>query len=73
MARELTELDKRVLEIAITNPAIFVEMLGKETMDRLKVCLLRGDGKSYGAISQRLSITVRQAEYGCGKCEVKNA
>jgi hypothetical protein len=68
--RPLTELDRKLQEMALTNWAQFVQTVGEEAIIAAKVCLLRQSGKSYGEISVKLSITYDQARYGCKGCAV---
>jgi hypothetical protein len=65
----LTDLDKKLFEIACKNQAQFIALIGEEAWIAAKVCLLRQDKKSYGEISIRLSLTKEQARYACNKCE----
>lgn len=65
----LTELDKKLQEMALTNWPQFVAMIGNDAIIAAKTCLLRQAGNSYGEISLRLGITERQAGYACTKCE----
>ena len=43
-------------------------MVGEDAVIGAKICLLRGEHKSYNQIVIRLHITERQARYGCTKC-----
>lgn len=67
---QLTDLDKKLQEIALMNWPQFAALVGEDAITAAKVCLLRQGGKSYGEISNKLSITERQAQYGCGKCDI---
>lgn len=69
---EMTNLDKKLQEIALMNWAQFVALLGPDAITTAKVCLLRQEKKSYGEIQNKLGITYEQARYGCNKCEVKS-
>lgn len=65
----MTDLDRKLQEIAKNNWQQFVEMVGEDAVTVAKICLLRREGKSYGQISVKLGITERQVGYNCGKCE----
>lgn len=65
----LTDLDKRLQEMALLNWKQFVALVGEGCIMSAKICLLRQHNRSLGEISQKLSITYRQSEYGCKKCE----
>jgi hypothetical protein len=68
----LTELDKRLIQIAISNPPKFMSLLGDDSVIAAKTCLLRQDKKSYGQIAQSLKITYKKARYACNGCDDKN-
>jgi|GEM_PF-5921126 len=67
----MTDLDKKLQEIATRNWPQFVALIGANAITAAKICMLRGDGKSYGQIQTKLGITEDQARYGCTKCEEK--
>jgi hypothetical protein len=67
----MTELDKRIQEIAALNWNQFVSLIGEDAITKAKICLLRQNNKSYGEISNKLGITERQARYGCSNCTQK--
>lgn len=67
----MTELDKKLQEIALVNWEQFVHLVGQEAITSAKICLLRQNNASYGEIENRLGITTNQARYGCYKCEEK--
>jgi predicted transcriptional regulator len=69
MNKPMTELDKKLQEMAIMNWPQFVQMVGLDAITAAKVCLLRKNDKSYGEISNKLGITEHQARYSCQKCE----
>jgi hypothetical protein len=69
----MTDLDKKLIEIAVLNPKQFISLMGEDAWRSAKVCLLRQDGKSYGEIANKLSIPEHQARYGCNKCDVPKA
>jgi hypothetical protein len=71
--KELTELDRKLQEIALLNWSQFVKLVGEDAIISAKICLLRQADRSYGEISQKLSITERRARYWCGECEVPKA
>jgi hypothetical protein len=68
--KPLTELDKRLQEMALLNWNQFVALVGEKCIMSAKICILRQKNKSLGEISQKLGITYRQSEWGCGKCDV---
>lgn len=67
----MTELDKKLQEIALANWPQFVQLVGEDAILSAKICLLRQNNASYGEIENRLGITTNQARYGCNKCEEK--
>jgi len=67
----MTELDRYLQEMALSNWPQFVQLLGKDAILSAKICLLRQNNASYGEIENRLGITTNQARYGCNKCEDK--
>lgn len=69
----MTDLDKKLQEIAVLNWKQFVALIGEDAIVSAKVCLLRQNKKSYGEIANKLSITEHQARYGCNKCDVPKA
>ena len=69
----MTDLDKKLQEIALMNWKQFVALVGEDALISAKICLLRRDKKSYGEIQNKLGITKNQAEYGCGKCETNGS
>lgn len=69
----MTDLDKKLQEIALLNWKQFVTLIGEDAVTSAKVCLLRQNKKSYGEISNKLGITEHQARYGCNKCEMPKA
>lgn len=66
----MTDLDKRLQEMACLHWRQFVSLIGEDALTAAKICILRQNNKSLGEISQKLSITYRQSEYGCKKCEI---
>ncbi len=69
--KELTDLDKRLQEIAQKNWWQFVNLIGADEINNAKACILRQDGYSYNQIKNKLSLTRNQVQYNCGKCDVK--
>jgi hypothetical protein len=67
----MTDLDRKLIEIAQKNPAQFIALIGEEGWLAAKVCLLRRSENSYGEIAYKLSLTREQARYACNKCEVE--
>jgi hypothetical protein len=66
---ELTELDKKLQEIALADWQKFVAMVGEDAVISAKVCLLRQNGNSYGQIKGRLKITIDKVRWECKQCE----
>lgn len=65
----MTDLDKKLQEIALMNWTQFVALIGPDAIIAAKVCLLRQQKKSYGEIQQKLGLTKNQVEYAaCKKC-----
>ncbi len=71
MAEQLTDLDKKLQEIALNNWEQFVALVGVDSIKLAKICLLRQNNRSYGEISNKLGVSYEQARYGCNKCDVK--
>lgn len=67
--QRMTELDKKLQEMALTNWPQFVQMIGADAVVTAKICLLRQKKASYGEISIKLGVTENQARYGCSKCD----
>lgn len=70
---EMTNLDKKLQEIALLNWPQFVELIGADAITAAKVCLLRQDKRSYGEIQNKLGITYDQARYACNNCPCDNS
>jgi hypothetical protein len=71
MAEEIkmTDLDKRLREIAALNWPQFVALVGEDVIIKAKICLMRKSKASYGQISVKLGVTERVAQYNCSKCD----
>jgi len=67
---ELSELDRRLQELAQKNWWQFVRLIGQDEINNAKACILRGDGLSYNQIKNKLGLTRNQAQYNCGKCDL---
>ncbi|MFL5809741.1 MAG: hypothetical protein ACJ749_09475 [Flavisolibacter sp.] len=66
----LTDLDKKLQEIALMNWPQFVALIGEDAIVSAKVCLLRRNGNTYGQIQSKLNLTKNQVEYAaCKKCD----
>lgn len=63
----ITELDKKLQDIAISDWKQFLEIAGDDFIITIKARVLRKEGKSYQQISMKLSITPAQARYACKK------
>ena len=64
----MTDLDRRLQQIASEDWERFKDMIGENAVIAAKTCLLRGEGKSYHQISIKLMVTESQVRYACGKC-----
>lgn len=65
----MTDLDKKLQEIAVMNWQQFVDLVGEDAILTAKVCLLRQDKKSYTQIQQKLGLSEKQVRYAaCNKC-----
>jgi hypothetical protein len=69
--QKMTILDRQLQEIAMSNWAQFVAIIGPDAVKSAKVCLLRQKQASYAQISIKLGVTENQARYACQKCEEK--
>lgn len=70
MAVPMTDLDKKLQEMAVMNWPQFVALVGPDAIRAMKICLLRQQGKSYGEIQNKLGLTKSQVEYAaCNKCD----
>lgn len=67
---KMTELDKKLQEMALMNWNQFVQVIGQDAIISAKICMLRQNKNSYGAIAMKLGIEEHQARYGCSKCEI---
>lgn len=67
----MTDLDKKLQQIAVMNWAQFRDLIGDDAIMATKICLLRRDNRSYGEIAVKLGITEKKARYWCGECEEK--
>ena len=52
----MTDLDKKLQEMAIKNWPQFVALLGDDALMAAKICLLRQNNRSLGEISKRLDM-----------------
>jgi hypothetical protein len=66
---ELTKLDEKLRELALTDWQKFVAVIGEDAILKAKICMLRNNGHSYGEIRNKLGVTEKQARYGSGKCD----
>lgn len=71
--KELTELDRKLQEIALMNWSQFVKLVGEDAIISAKVCILRQADRSYGEISQKLSVSEALARYRCRACDLPKA
>lgn len=67
----MTELDKRLQNMATLNWEQFVKLIGSDAIIAAKICLLRQEKLSYGQIQNKLSLTKDQVAYGCTKCDTQ--
>lgn len=68
----MTDLDKKLQEVATKNWEQFVALIGEDAIISAKVCMLRHNKSSYGQIQKRLSLTKNQVEYACKNCDDNN-
>ncbi len=65
----MTELDKKLQEVAAKDWSYFVDLLGEDAINKAKACIMRKQGgKSITQIQTRLGVTYRQARYACDNC-----
>ncbi len=65
---ELTDLDRKLQEIALINWPQFIKLVGKDAILGAKICLLRKNERSYGEICQKLKVPVWAARTKCKQC-----
>lgn len=65
----MTELDKKLQELALKDWEEFVITIGEKNVIKAKICIMRQGNHSYGQIKNSLGVTYKQARYGCTKCE----
>lgn len=66
---QMTELDRKLQEIAVKNWEQFAALIGEEAITGAKICLLRQQKFTYGQIQNKLNLTKNQVEYRCNNCE----
>ncbi len=66
----MTDLDRKLQEIATRNWDQFVALIGDDAIISAKICMLRQNNFSYGQIQTKLGLTKNQVEYGCNKCDI---
>jgi len=66
--KPMTDLDKKLQEMALLNWHQFVALIGEDSVTIAKICLLRRDKRSYEAIKRKLDVTYDTARYHCSKC-----
>lgn len=64
---DISPLDKRLQEYALTNWRSFCELPGIDTR-RATVCMLRKEGKTYGQIANTMSISKSTVQRILNKC-----
>lgn len=64
----MSELDKELQTLALTDWQRFVRLVGVENIKAAKTCLLRNQNYSLGEIAVKQNITKRQVQYACEKC-----
>lgn len=69
MPQPVTDLDKRILEMANKNWDQFVDLIGEEAIIAAKICLLRQEKRSYGEIMLKLKISRQKVRTSCKKCD----
>jgi len=73
----MTDLDKKLQEMAVMNWPQFVALVGEDALMSAKICLLRQNGNSYGQIKNKFDkedkLTENKIRYACNKCEMPKA
>lgn len=65
----ITDLDRQLQEIALKDWEQFVKMIGEDKIIKLKVCLLKSNGNTYGMIQRKLHLTKNKVQYACENCK----
>lgn len=69
--KPMTELDKKLQEIALLNWHQFVELVGEDSILVAKICLLRRRQKTHGEIINKLNISAKKARWWCQQCTTR--
>jgi len=69
MIKPITELDRRLQEMALLNWQQFTALVGEDAITGAKICMLRQKQKSYGEIMLHLRVSKQNVRTGCKKCE----
>lgn len=64
----MTDLDKKLQEIAAMNWQQFVKLVGGKALLNAKICL-RQSGKTWGQICNQFDVSLGKAQNSCKKCE----
>jgi hypothetical protein len=67
----MTDLDKKVKELATTDWEKFMQVAGPDFILTFKARIMRSEGKSWQQISMKLEITPMQARVCCKNIAVK--
>lgn len=67
----MTDLDKKIKELAISDWEKFMQVAGTDFLITFKARILRSEGKSWQQISMKLEISPRQARVCCKDLAVK--
>lgn len=68
MAKDHTQLDKQLQDLASANWPQFVKLVGEANIMAAKICILRQKGQSYNQIAQKMSITFKVVRGKSEKC-----
>lgn len=58
-----TPLDTDLRNLAMTDWATFVELVGYDNILAAKICLMRRNNSSYGKIQMKLGVSFKKARY----------
>lgn len=67
----MTELDRKLKEMAANDWNRFVAMMGEDALTSAKICMLRQEGKTFNQISIKLNVTQMRARVACSKCDIE--
>jgi predicted DNA-binding protein YlxM (UPF0122 family) len=65
---QLTTVDQRLQALACSDWLAFVSLLGVDAHNRLKVCIMRRENKSFRQIANNLKVSKGSVQNSCKKC-----